>query len=58
MFAGTSVPGAGVDTVIGEVVARSGDVLTVRGATVIRDSDGAHFARGNVQVTIGRTPRW
>src|SRR6185295_15086633 len=38
VFAGTSVPGVGVDTVIGEVVARSGNVLTVRGATVMRHS--------------------
>jgi hypothetical protein len=51
--AGTSVAGAGVDAVNGVVVARSGDVLTVRGATVIRNTDGAHFARGRVQVTIG-----
>lgn len=51
--AGTSVPGAGVDTVAGEVVSRVGDVLTVRGGTVIRNSDGAHYARGNIQVTIG-----
>lgn len=53
VFAGSSVPGVGVDTVIGEVVARSGDVLTVRGATVNRASDGARFARGRVQVTVG-----
>jgi hypothetical protein len=53
VYAGTSVPGAGVDTVIGAVVARNGNVLTVRGATVVRNSDGAHFARGNIQVTIG-----
>ena len=53
VFAGTSVPGAGVDTVIGDVVARSGNVLTVRGATVMRNDDDAHFSRGNVQVTIG-----
>ncbi|HTU66127.1 MAG TPA: hypothetical protein VMF52_09265 [Steroidobacteraceae bacterium] len=51
--AGTSVPGAGVDTVVGDVVARSGDVLTVRGGTVVRDSDGAHYARGAIKVTIG-----
>ena len=51
--AGTSVPGAGVDTVIGQVLSRSGDVLTVRGATVNRNSDGARFARGTVHVTIG-----
>ena len=53
VHAGTSVPGAGVDTVLGEVISRSGDVLTVRGATVVRNSDGAHFARGKIQVTIG-----
>jgi len=53
VHAGTSVPGAGVDTVLGEVIARSGDVLTVRGATVVRNSDGAHFARGKIQVAIG-----
>jgi hypothetical protein len=51
--AGTSVPGAGIDTVIGEVLSRSGDVLTVRGGNVIRNTDGAHFARGTVKVTIG-----
>src|SRR6185436_9411435 len=39
VFAGSSVPGIGVDTVTGEVIARSGDVLTVRGATVNRDRD-------------------
>jgi uncharacterized protein DUF4382 len=32
VFAGTSVPGAGLDSVEGTVVARSGDVLTVRHA--------------------------
>ena len=53
VFAGTSVPGAGIDTVMGEVLSRTGDVLTVRGGNVVRDSDGAHFARGNVKVTIG-----
>jgi hypothetical protein len=53
VFAGTSVPGAGIDAVRGVVVARSGNVLTVRGASVNRRGDGAHFARGRVQVTIG-----
>jgi hypothetical protein len=57
VFAGSSVPGIGVDTVTGEVIARSGDVLTVRGATVNRDSDGARFARGNVKVTLGPNTR-
>jgi hypothetical protein len=57
VFAGSSVPGIGVDTVIGEVVARSGDVLTVRGATINRVSDGARFARGKVQVMLGANTR-
>jgi hypothetical protein len=57
VVAGTSVPGAGVDTVIGEVLSRQGDVLTVRGGNVIRDTDGAHFARGTVRVTIGPNTR-
>ena len=57
VHAGTSVAGAGVDTVIGEVIARSGNVLSVRGATVVRNSDGAHFARGRVQVMIGPDTR-
>jgi hypothetical protein len=52
--AGTSVSGAGIDSVIGQVLSRSGDVLTVRGATVNRSNeDRTHFARGNVQVTLG-----
>ena len=55
--AGTSVPGAGVDTVIGQVLSRSGNALTVRGATVVRNSDGARFARGTVKVTIGPNTR-
>jgi len=57
VHAGTSVPGAGVDAVSGEVVARSGDLLSIRGATIVRNSDGARFARGNVQVTIGASTR-
>ncbi len=42
-----------MDTVIGDVIARSGNLLTVRGGTVLRRNDDQHFARGNVQVTIG-----
>ena len=51
--AGTSVPGAGIDTVVGQVVSRAGDVLTVRGATINRNRDGARFARGTVRITLG-----
>jgi len=55
--AGTSVPGAGIDTVAGQVISRAGDVLTVRGATINRDRDGARFARGTVRVAIGPNTR-
>ena len=57
VFAGSSVPGVGVDTVIGQVLARSGDVLTVRGATVVRNSDGARYARGTVKLTLSPNTR-
>ncbi|HET7812310.1 MAG TPA: hypothetical protein VFL16_17190, partial [Steroidobacteraceae bacterium] len=53
VFAGTSVPGAGIDTVIGDVVARDGDELTVRGGTLVRRGDDARFARGRVKVVLG-----
>ncbi len=52
VLAGSSVPGATLDAVQGSVVARSGDVLTVHGATVIR-STGAVVTRDRVTVTIG-----
>src|SRR4030095_2257042 len=53
VFAGTSVPGAGIDTVIGEVVSRDGDELTVHGGTIVRRSDDERFARGHVKVLLG-----
>jgi hypothetical protein len=53
VHAGTSVPGAGVDTVIGNVLSRNGNELTVRGATIVRDTDGARFVRGVVKVNVG-----
>ena len=52
VLAGTSVPGAGLDVVHGVVVARSGNVLTVRGARSERGSE-RRFMRGAVSVTLG-----
>jgi len=52
VLAGSSVPGQGLDAVHGNVVARSGDVLTVRGATIVRSS-GVVIYRDDVTVTIG-----
>jgi hypothetical protein len=39
VHAGTSVEGQGADTVIGTVISRAGDELTVRGATLVRNED-------------------
>jgi hypothetical protein len=44
VYAGSSVPGVGRDAVSGTVVARRGDVLTVRGATLNRRNGSAQFA--------------
>ncbi|MDH4073428.1 MAG: hypothetical protein OEV41_10015, partial [Gammaproteobacteria bacterium] len=53
VIAGSSVPGNGMDAVRGNVIARSGNELVVRGGTVIlSDSDRAFF-RDDVTVTVG-----
>lgn len=51
VYAGSSVPGGTLDAVRGTVIARNGDVLTVRGATLMRAS-GAVVLNANVQVTV------
>jgi len=51
--AGTSVPGAGIDTAIGSVISRSGNTLMLRGATLVRDSDGDRFVRGTISINVG-----
>ena len=53
VLAGDSVPGAQYDVVIGNVMAREGDTLTVRGGTVVRRDDSVVFARGDITVLIG-----
>ena len=53
VLAGDSVPGARFDVVVGNVTARSGDTLTVRGGTLIRRNDAVRFIRGDVTVQIG-----
>ncbi len=52
VYAGSSVPGGTADVVIGNVIARSGDVLTVKGATLIR-TDGSVVFNDEVSVTLG-----
>ena len=43
VLAGSSVPGIGRDAVIGSIIARDGNFLTVRGATIIPSDRRAHF---------------
>ncbi len=43
VLAGDSVPGSGFDAVVGNIIARDGNFLTVRGATVVPRDRRAHF---------------
>ncbi|MDX1516421.1 MAG: metallophosphoesterase [Woeseiaceae bacterium] len=52
VLAGSSVPGIDRDAVVGNVIARSGNFLTVRGATIIPSDRRAHF-HDDVVVEIG-----
>lgn len=56
VLAGTSVPGAGRDAVFGSIIARSGNTLTVRGATFIPRDRRAHF-HDDVLIEIGDATR-
>jgi hypothetical protein len=53
VHAGTSVPGPRFDVVWGNVTARDGDTLTVRGATLIRRSGSVVFKRDDITVIVG-----
>ncbi len=53
VLAGTSVPGPRFDVAIGNVTARAGDTLTLRGGTLIRRGDDVHFIHGDITVQIG-----
>ena len=53
VVAGTSVPGNGMDAVKGNVIARAGDELLVRGGTVILDGTDRAFFRDDIVVTVG-----
>ncbi|MEX0735145.1 MAG: hypothetical protein WD051_11020 [Steroidobacteraceae bacterium] len=53
VLAGDSVPGPRFDVVHGNVIARVGDELTVRGGTLIRRDDSVRFIRGDITVLIG-----
>jgi hypothetical protein len=56
VYAGSSVPGGVLDVVRGNVVARSGNELTVRGASLIR-SDGSVVFRDTLSVQLNDQTR-
>jgi len=53
VHAGTSVPGPSFDALRGNVIARNGDTLTVRGATLIRRSGEVTFIRDDITLLVG-----
>ena len=56
VLAGVSVPGIDRDAVRGNIISRDGNLLTVRGATVISSDRRAHF-HDNVTVEVGPDTR-
>jgi hypothetical protein len=56
VYAGSSVTGGTLDVVTGNVIKRVGDVLTVRGMTLIR-AQGSVIFRDNVEVTVADTTK-
>jgi hypothetical protein len=56
VLAGSSVPGIDRDAVVGNVIARDGNLLRVRGATVIASDRRAHF-HDDVTVELGPDTR-
>ena len=52
VLAGSSVPGIDRDAVVGNVIARDGNFLTIRGATIIPSDRRAHF-HDDVVVEVG-----
>jgi hypothetical protein len=56
VLAGSSVPGGTRDVVVGDVIARTGDQLTVRGASLLR-SDGTFTFRDTITVNVGASTK-
>jgi hypothetical protein len=57
VLAGSSVASASSDLLHGDVMARSGNTLTVRGATLERRDGSFEYLRGVISVTIADTTR-
>lgn len=56
VLAGSSVPGIEFDAVVGNVIARDGNFLTVRGATILQSDRPAHY-HDDVIVEVGPDTR-
>jgi hypothetical protein len=56
VLAGSSVPGIDRDAVVGNVIARNGNLLTVRGTTIVPSDRRAHF-HDDVIVEVGPDTR-
>jgi hypothetical protein len=56
VLAGSSVPGIEFDAVVGNVIGRDGNFLTVRGATILQADRPAHF-HDDVVVEVGPETR-
>ena len=55
VLGGTSVPGSGMDHIVGNVIARSGNTLTVHGAHMDGHDGSDDFVAGDTTVTIATT---
>jgi hypothetical protein len=53
VLAGSSVAGAGLDTVVGSVVERTGNDVLLRGGVVVRTDETAAYAPGDIRVRLG-----
>ena len=54
VYAGSSVPGGDLDVLSGVVLARSGDLLTLKGATIYRSTGSVYFG-GEQTVVLANT---
>jgi hypothetical protein len=53
VYAGSSVAGMQLDAITGSVIARTGNQLTVRGATLVSRSGTAEFSSADATLTVG-----
>ena len=57
VHAGSSVASAQFDVMEGNVIARTGDQLTVRGVTLVKRTGGVSFIRNDTTLTVGTSTK-